>query len=227
MLHISTPGLAEFLRVYPFMAVRPTSGKSLVIKGDFAFQADHPIFGHLHDSFCLKIEVPESFPKGVPTVYETAGRIPKNGKYHVNEDDGSLCLGSPLALLMILAKSPSLCGFAEKCLVPYLFAVAHKLKNGGPMLFGELAHGSPGLLDDYMRVLGLKSPEQVAKTLAILGRKKRVANKLPCPCGCGVRVGKCRFNRLLGLLRTVACRGWFRHQLQIVVPYINSRRQPK
>ena len=203
-------GLGEFLRDYPSMAVRPSPGKALVLKGSFTFVANSAEVGNIRDAFDLEIEVPKAFPKDLPAVRETTGKIPRIGEFHVNADDGTLCLGSPLAVLLKLSSAPNLNGFAEKCLVPYLFAISHKLRFGGPLPFGELAHGAKGMLEDYVRLFRLRNPQQARYTLRLLGMKKRRANKLACPCGCGVRLGKCKFNLRLRGFRLLASRSWFR-----------------
>lgn len=212
MAFIETPGLREFLRDYPKMAIRPSSGESLRLKGTFEFAAHHAKVGNLQDSFVLDIVVPRSFPKRLPSVIETGGKIPRTGEYHVNQTDHTLCLGSPLSLLLRLSKRPSLDGFAENCLVPYLFAISSKLKSGGPLPFGELAHGSAGMLSDYAQLFGLKHSSNVHYAIQLLGMKRRHANKHPCPCGCGIRLGRCKFNRRFRGFRALASRGWFRTQ---------------
>ena len=92
-------GLDGFLQDYPLMSVKPTVGKHLVLAGTFSFRAKAPSGVEVSDSFSLRIEVPNSFPKELPNVWETGGRIPRRGSFHVNEDNYSLCLGSPLRLL--------------------------------------------------------------------------------------------------------------------------------
>lgn len=200
--------LGDFLRNHPGMTVKPGS-QDLILEGDFNFTASSPSHGDVTDSFTIQIRIPSRFPRELPIVREIGGRIPRNGKYHVNPDD-SLCLGSRLRLLQIVAKSPTLTGFAGACLVPYLFAVSRKLTHGDEFVFGELAHGSPGELRDYMDLLSLKSPEQVKNALRCLGMKKRLANKLSCPCGCGRKLGRCHFNRKLREFRELADLSWFR-----------------
>lgn len=120
----------------------------------------------------MEIEAPATFPKAMPRVKEIGGRIPPYGDYHVNAD-GTLCQGSPLRLLLKVSEAPTLSGFAGTCLVPYLFAISKKLRNGGPLPFGELFHEAPGLIADYMDLFRLKRPEQVLQTLQALGTKKR------------------------------------------------------
>ncbi len=120
--------------------------------------------------------MPAAFPRDLPRVTETGRRIPREGEHHVNPTDDTLCLGSPLSLLLKLSTDPTLNGFAETCLVPYLHAVSYKLRHGGPFPFGELAHGTPGVLTDYRSLLCLKDDEQAREAVRLLGMKKRRAN---------------------------------------------------
>jgi len=207
-------GMREFVRDYDLMAIRPRPGKMPLLKGRFAFVARHPDIGELNDAFDLEIDVPVNFPRELPKVTETGNRIPRTRFYHVNQHDHSLCLGSPLRLRFLLAEKPSLLGFAEKCLVPYLAGISHKLSTGKPLPFGELEHGAPGALADYQLLFGLKTPEQALATLQLLGKKKRIANKLPCPCGCRLRLGRCVFRDRLRHFRALANRPWYRVQYQ-------------
>ena len=201
--------LSDFLRAHPGMMTKPDGDRDLTVEGDFKFMASSPSHGEVVDTFNLQVRIPPRYPRDLPVVYELGGRIPRDGDYHVNPD-GSLCMGSRLRLLQTVAKGPSLTGFASACLVPYLFAVSRKLTHGQSFVFGELAHGSPGETMDYMDLLSLKSPDQVFRAQKYLGMKKRRANKLPCPCGCGRRLGKCSFNRKLRDFRQLADRSWFR-----------------
>jgi hypothetical protein len=169
--------------------------------------------GQITDEYSLTIKVPRDFPKSLPRVTETADKIPRTGEFHVNPD-GTLCLGSPLRLLVNISTSPTLVGFAEKCLIPHLFAISHKLQYGGSLPFGELAHGLPGILIDYMDLFKLERPEQAFRALQLLGLKKRRANKHACPCGCKRRLAKCQFNVRMQKFRELSERSWFRQQAQ-------------
>ena len=210
---LTVPGLPAFLMDYPHVSIRPVAGPSVVIQGPFHFTARHEGHPEITDSFDLRIAVPPGFPGDLPEVTELGKKIPRNGNFHVNPD-ATLCLGSPLRLLWKVSQRPSLRGFASHCLVPYLYAVSHKLQFGGELLFSELKHGPQGVIDDYLDLFGLKNPEQVRRVLRMLGMKKRRANKEPCPCECGNRLGRCRFNRKLRQFRQRASRTWFRtHQI--------------
>jgi len=75
---------------------------------------------------------------------------------------------------------------------------------------GTLLFGNKGEINDYCSIFGLKTPEQVLPTINLLGIKKRHANKQPCPCGCGLRLGKCRLHYRLNEFRKLECRTYYR-----------------
>jgi hypothetical protein len=182
--------------------------------GTFRFSASLPgETESIQDEFKISIEVPRKFPREIPTVFETGGRIPRSPGFHVNPE-GSLCLGSPIRLLTIVFESPTILGFADRILVPFLFAVSRSLSDGRGFPFGELPHGAPGALIDYQNLFGLKTPSQARLVLRALSLRRRVANKRPCPCGCRVRLGRCRLRWKLNHLRKAASRSWFRRELQ-------------
>lgn len=203
------PGLSQFLTHYPGMAIYPSPQPGLELRGVLAFRAQPVGRPEITDEYWLAIVVPPGFPAALPVVTETGRRIPRDGNHHVNPDD-TLCLGSPLRLLLKLSRHPTLPGFAEGCLLPYLYAISHKLKFGGSFVFDELAHGSPGVLQDYLDLFGVKHPQQARAAWLLLTMKERQANKQPCPCGCGRRVGRCSFNGRLRMFRDLASRSWFR-----------------
>jgi len=91
--------------------------------------------------------------------------------------------------------------------------MSHKRLFGGEFLFSELKHGIPGILDDYADLFRLPDREPAESALALLGMKKRKANKCTCPCCCRRRVGKCKFNNTVREWRKIAGRLWFRQQL--------------
>lgn len=185
------------------MTIKPAQTAGLILGGMFSFRAEPKDRPEIIDEYRLRIQVPPAFPKEVPIVVELDGKIPRTKDFHVNYD-ATLCLGSPLRLVWNLSRRPSIGGFAAVCLVPYLYAISHKLKFGGPLPFDELPHGSSGVLADYADLFGLGSPEQAERVLRLLAMEKRIASKQPCPCGCRKRLGKCSFNRTIKAFRSIA-----------------------
>lgn len=202
----------DFLKDYPNMAIMPSKGSDMVLKGVFKFSATPKGMRTIIDSYQILIVVPDDFPRAIPTVTETGRKIPRDGKHHVNPD-GSLCMGSPLRLLQKLHPRPNLVGFAESCLVPFLYGVSYKLQTGEDFPFGELDHGNPGIIDDYMVLFGLNTQAQVMWTLNLIGMKRRIANKKVCPCKCNSRLGKCSFRYKINRFRNMAPRSWFKKQV--------------
>lgn len=193
-------GLEQFIRTYPGMRVRPSSGRQLILRGEFEFRADYEGGPVIEDVYELTITVSERYPDYLPVIEEMGGRIPRDLDHHVFSN-GALCLGSPLRLHEIAVDTPGLTAYVERALVPFLYAVTYEEETGEPFVFGELKHGVEGLLHDYEEMLGLDDPADIAEALRLLGMKRRKANKADCPCGCGDRLGVCRFNETVRELR--------------------------
>lgn len=203
-------GLDDFLEQYPNMIIAPNKSSDLILRGRFEFTAqylDHP---QISDAYELEICIPKSFPSDVPTVKELGNKIPRDGNHHVNSNDDTLCLGSPLRLKIIVQDEKNLLSFVHQCLIPYLYWI-----SSNNFSVGELAHGSDGLLTDYADIFNLGSIEMVVPFLKGLSVRKRVANKEPCPCGCLKRIGKCpqKLNLSLNKFRKVATRTWYKQHL--------------
>ncbi len=202
-------GLHQFLFDYPGMSTAPPTIRGFKLCGKFSFKASILGENEIQDEYELEIIIPSEFPKAIPLVKETVGKIPTKAEFHVNSDR-TLCLGSPLRLIQKMYTDQSLTGFTNRCLIPYLYAVSYKRKNGGDFILGELAHGVQGIIDDYSELLGLEKQQQIKQAITLLGMKKRIANKKPCPCGCGLRLGACPFHLKLNDFRKMASRSWFR-----------------
>ena len=100
-------------------------------------------------------------------------------------------------------------GFLEYCLVPFLYAISLKRQYDIDFIFGELAHGDDGLVDEYSKVFNVDSEKKVKKVLKMLSLRKRVANKKSCPCECGNRLGKCTLRFRVNEYRKLAHRSWY------------------
>ena len=161
--------IERFIKDYPGMSIAPSRDSAMVINGVFSFTARPNGGAEISDSYHLHIVFPATFPGEIPKVTETGQKIPRDGNYHVNGDDDTLCLGSPIHLLKLISEEPTFVGFAERCLMPYLYAISLKLRNNAKLPFGELTHGVQGIIDDYMELFGLKNTEQVLKNLEMIG----------------------------------------------------------
>lgn len=206
-------GINEFLLNNPGMVLAPSRNSEIVVKGIFKFFAA-PLNGmEIEDSYYLRIVISKKFPKTIPKVFELEEKIKREPDNHIN-GDGSLCLGSPLRIMMHIAQQPTLEGFVRKLIVPYLYTTSLRIRTGAKLLFGELKHEGAGLFQDYREIFGLRTSMQIRMALSQLGLKKRLANKRPCPCGCGLRLGKCKYRFYLNKFRYLTSLGWYREQMR-------------
>jgi len=185
----------------------PDDDSALLLTGTICFTATSPGLETITDAYQVSISVPPAFPRETPRVKEQGYRIDR--AYH-RLSDGSFCLGSPARLRLALATKPTLLGFINSCVIPYLYGYSFFERHGRPP-FGELAHGDRGLIEDFMRIFGAASASACAGMLALTGMKKRVANKHRCPCGSGERLGRCH-HLIVNRLRPQLGRGWCRAQ---------------
>ncbi len=188
----------------------------VVIEGDYYLNAQMDDYEAIQETYKLRTIFPARYPRSLPQVFEIGNQIPKNSDHHTNKD-GTLCLGSEIKLKSILFEHPTIIDFSEKIIDPFLYAVSYKiLHNIYP--FGELDHGEAGLIDDYQHFFSVPDKASVLQVLRALGKRKRDANKLLCPCGCGQCIGKCDFRFNLERWRPLATRQWFRDHLSEFTP---------
>ncbi|MFC5697576.1 hypothetical protein ACFPU0_18675 [Pseudomonas sp. GCM10022186] len=197
--------LEAFLHSQPGMALKPSQDGCVHIKGRLRFSASYDGSPTVVDSFQLHIKISQQIKDQLPEVYEIGGRIPSDGNHHINPN-GTLCLGAPIRLHMILGKSFKLTEFIERCVIPFLYAISLGEMGHERFKLGELAHGSRGLVEDYIKLFGCLSRAEVKRFLQTLTQKKRLVNKKPCPCGCGRKLVKCRTHKLMAALRVAAPR---------------------
>jgi hypothetical protein len=197
-------GVEDLLRKHPDLRLQPAASNHTIIAGTFEFSAQTIGQKLVSDRYEISISIPPDYPRTIPLVRETARRIPPNfHKLHT----GDLCLGSPTRLRLILAETPSLLSFVERCVVPYFYGYSI-VESGGALPFGELSHGARGLRDDLASMIGMEEDLVLLGFVRLLAMKKRKANKLTCPCGTGMRLGRCH-NRKLNTLRNKLGRRWF------------------
>lgn len=187
--------IAELLARYERLHLLPSSEMTTCVAGTLAFRAEGRSTPMIEDSYDVRIEVPDEFPERLALVWETGGRIPAT---HHKLDNDALCLGSRVRLRLQMAGSSSILRFVERCVIPYLYGYSHFSKTGA-MPFGELHHGELGSLQDLASLLGMEMESAIPYCM-LATMKRRRANKRPCPCGSGRRLGRCH-NRKVNVLR--------------------------
>lgn len=197
------------LEAWPRLRRQPSvRGDAYILAGPLTFSMSPPGLPTLEDTYNIRIDVPMGPTELAPDVYEEGGRIPRDVHHHVY-DSGALCLGSPWTIRQHLGQPASLVKLVEQCVVPFLYAATWREQGGTGYPFDDLAHGAAGLLEDYESILGLTGSEAVILAFQALRRRRREANRLPCPCGCRRRLGRCSYRFKLVTLRKGTTKSFF------------------
>jgi hypothetical protein len=203
--------LGELLVRHPGLRIQPGRGDGLTLSGPIHFRATGPRGHEVEDNYLLELNIPSSFPNKTPLVREMGGRIAPT--FHMFEG-GNLCLGAPTELRIRLIRSPTLPSFVEQIVVPYLYGHTY-FQAHGTMPFDELEHGADGLLDHFASLFASPSQIMAREFVRLASLPRRIANKHVCPCGKGVRLGRC-CNRRVIRVRGLLGRAWFRSQVQLL-----------
>lgn len=208
MRHWDVLGLGDFLACHPRLRIVQINSDMVELAGEYHLNAQLPGSQLVDRTYQLRFFCPRDYPRTLPKVLEEERYLPRNQEYHTYSD-GSFCLGSELKIKSLLREDHSFTAFFENIVDRFLYAVTHRIEFGS-FPYGELAHGEQGLIDDYGEMFGLSGKLSVLRALRALGKRKRDANKLLCPCGCGRRLGRCDYRFVLSQFRDVERRRWFR-----------------
>lgn len=175
----------ELNEKFPELNLIAEDNGSWTVKGPLIFSGKYEEC-EIEGEFSIEITIPDDYPEIPPTVRETANKIPCD--FHTYYD-GTLCLGAPLAVRKKFSENPTLIGFVEKCLIPYLFSFDHKRKYG-EMPFGELSHRGQGILEYYQDLFDMKAVKEILGLIKILA-DDNYSDHNTCPCGSGKRLRSC------------------------------------
>src|ERR1044071_7660907 len=95
--------MAEALSQQPGLALVPSRSPDVLIEGDLRCYRIGPGDVLIDETYAVQIEVARNFPRSLPRVVETQGRVPRT--FHRNPDE-SLCLGSPIAQMLAIESEP-------------------------------------------------------------------------------------------------------------------------
>lgn len=140
------------------------------------------------DRYKLEIALPDDYPRSLPRVWETAGRIKRDPDRHTFKD-GALCLGTPLSLWIDLRGDFRIERVLE---IPVRnFLIGNGLVElGEPWPHKERSHGARGLLEHFRELFGTGQPVMAATFLQAMAEDK-VTKHSRCPCGSGRKLLKC------------------------------------
>jgi len=187
--------LAELVAVHKGLTNISERNSEVTVAGALPFEASAEGLETIIESFDIELAVPHDFPETLPRVRETGGRIGPD--YDHRNPSGALCLGVPLEQRRVLLEQPTLLGFVNRLVIPFLYGYAFFEKNGRHP-FGEAAHGSEGILRYYVDTLGLRDEVAVLSVICYLWEYGYRGHH-DCPCGSGRKVRACHRAALMAL----------------------------
>jgi hypothetical protein len=149
----------------------------------------------IKEAYDVEIKVTKEFPYVLPAVKETGGRVPKVADNHVYTDTGFLCLGTEMACVTKAINSRSLLKFVNEQVVPFLGGYAYCCRYGGGWPYGELSHGSQGIVEYYRDYFGVNDNELILSfiRMALEWNETRWDKSTECMCKSGEKLGVCHY----------------------------------
>ena len=156
-----------------------------ILKGLYLF---HTIYKdrEFKETFNLIFTFPQQYPELPPQVYETEGKIPHSFHHYTN---GGLCLATRIEYKTLFLKEPTLEGFINNLVNPYLLSWLW-LEKFGKMPWGERRHGWIGICESYQELLKINNQENVIPFLKRLALNN-INQREICPCGSGIPYRNC------------------------------------
>ena len=168
------------------------------MSGPLPFEASSVGHETIADAFEIDLIVPAAYPKVLPWVLETSGRI-RDDYEHVYAN-GMLCLAVPTEERMIFRREPCLYGFVTNLVIPYCYGYCYWERHGVHP-FGEREHGDGGIVRFYIERLDLADEIQ-ALEVALYLFQFGYRGHHDCPCGSGAKLRSCHGSALLELHRS-------------------------
>jgi hypothetical protein len=189
--------VAELTGIHQGLSNLAEPDHETVISGTLPFEASAAGLETITDEFEIELRIAHVSPNTLPRARETAGRIERTYQ-HINSDR-TLCLAVPVEQLRIFFEQPSLIGFVNRLVIPYLYGYCYWKKHGWHP-FDEQKHGQEGIVQHYIDSLNL-ADELTALAVVCFLFEHGYRGHHACPCGSRFKVRNCHGPALRDLHR--------------------------
>lgn len=179
--------VGELVDTFDNLSIKQITHEFILVSGKISFDAGYLSLERVIDSFELDVFIPLTYPKTLPVVKETAGKITRD--YEHIYPDNSFCLAVPLEQKLFYERDPTLTGFMDNLVIPFLYSYCFWEKNS-TMPYGEMSHGTKGLAEYYLDMFETKNPAHTFDTIVHCLKNGYNAH-IPCACGSGKKTLKC------------------------------------
>jgi len=212
LLQLNDKEILDLLQAFPKLKLKPLSTPEIVFEGLIEDKVRYKDFEELEFIYKIRIVVPEQYPNELPDYFIIDESVTPDDDLHIQSKPyGKICLGVPLRLMMELNKAQTLSKYTENVLLPFLYGLTYKLKNGR-FPFDTVGHYAPGRLEEYKKMLKLKDETAIIKAFEILCMENGNALFERCPCGCGKLYISCNYRNTLEQYRDLSSKQWYREE---------------
>jgi len=146
--------------------------------------------GKLWETYQIEIHPTDMFPFRFPTVFETGGKIPRIGDWHIYENTLACCIAVKPEEILTCMNGITLKQFISNEVMPYLFNQTFRKKEGY-YPNGEYSHNALGLCEYYDGTLNTNGDfDKMIWFMRFIALGKKPGRTENCFCG-----GKEKFRR--------------------------------
>lgn len=175
----------EMQQSYPELVFLVRDNK-VFLSGNFLLRDSDKII----DNYLIDIEFPFNYPKRIPRVYETGGRIPRIADRHMYST-GECCLYLPFQLAEIHPDGSSLSDFLDNPVRSFFVSQSY-FEVTKTWIFDEWPHGTDAVFEYYASRLGTNDKNIISRYLLVIS-KKEIKGHWLCPCGSGKLLRQCHY----------------------------------
>ena len=171
--------LEEAYLSFPSLGRATENGKE-ILKGMLSVVDGN---GKHWEDYAVEIHSTENFPDGFPSLFETSGKIPKIGDWHIYEDTLACCLKVKPEEIIRCKKGITVTEYIREEVMPYFFNQTHR-RVEGYYINGEYGHGLLGVYEFYSDILGTgKDYRATVNLLQFIAMNNQPIRTSLCFCG--------------------------------------------
>ena len=180
--------IPKFVEHFPKFHKAISSQGTVMVEGELEIVDQD---GKLWETYQVEIHSCDGFPHRFPYVFETGGKIPRIGDWHVYEDTQSCCLAVEPEERLICKDGLSLIDFVKNNVLPYFFNQTFR-KVEGYYKNGEYAHGLRGIYEFYDDVLKTKGDiRETIRLMIKIAHRDKPGRTHNCFCGSNTKFRRC------------------------------------
>lgn len=150
--------------------------------------------GVYYDDYDIIIESTPFFSKGFPKLFETSGKFPKTGEWHVFMD-GSCCTAVKQKEILATRNGITIFRYLDEFALPYLANQTHR-KETGNYANGEYRHNTEGELQYFVELFRTEHPMILKDCLQLAMNYRDYSKNQVCFCGSGEKYKSCHLKSI-------------------------------